>query len=65
LVQNPVDRLERLEALGPENSGVVGDLVVVNVVDVDRPGAAKHVLGDEDRVEVAQRSVGHAAQQRR
>ena len=45
LVQNPVDRLERLEALGPEDSGVVGDLVVVHVVDVDRPGAAQACAG--------------------
>ena len=50
-------------ALGAQDAGVVGDLVVVDVVDVDRPRPLEHVLGDQDRVEVAQRAVGDAAQQ--
>ena len=48
LVQHAVDGLERLQALGPEQAGVVGDLVVVHVVDVDRARSLQHVLGDEN-----------------
>ena len=63
LVEDAVDGLERLEALRAQDARVVGDLVVVDEVDVDRADALEHVLGDQDRVEVAQRAVGDAAQQ--
>ena len=63
LVEDAVDRLQGLEALRAQHPGVVGDLVEVDVVDVDRPRTAEHVLRDQDRVQVPQGAVGDASQQ--
>ncbi len=63
LVEDTIHGLESLQALRTQYSRVVGDLVVVHVVDVDRPEPLEHVLRDQDGVEVAQRTVGDAAQQ--
>ena len=45
LVEDAVDGLERLEALRPQDAGVVGDLVVVDEVDVDRADAPAACAG--------------------
>ena len=44
------------------DTGMVGDLVVVDEVDVDARCARHHRLGHEGDVEVAEHHVGHAAQ---
>ena len=58
LVEAP-ERGQRLDARGP---GVVSDLVVVDVVDVDAAGAAHHLLAHDCGVEVAQQAVAEGAQ---
>ena len=40
---------------------MVGDLVVIDVVDVDAPGALAHLLRDDRGVEVALQHVGRGA----
>ena len=40
---------------------MVGDLVVVDIVDVDAANPAHHLLGDDCRVEVAQETVAECA----
>ena len=49
-----VDAGQRVERLGLADAGVVGDRVVVHVVDVDDPPPAQHRVGDQGGVEVAE-----------
>ncbi len=59
-----VDPVERVERLAPLGSAVVGDLVVVGVVDEDDGGAAVHLLDDERGRQVAQGDVRRGARDR-
>ena len=57
----PVDAVERLERLDPLGPAVMGQLVVVGEVGVDDVGAAVHLLDDQGRVDVAQEHVAGGA----
>ena len=56
-----VDAVERLERLDPLGPAVVGQLVVVGEVGVDDVGAAVHLLDDQRGVDVAQQDVAGGA----
>ena len=60
----PVDAVERVERLAPLGPAVVGDLVVVGVVDVDDRRAAVHLLDHEGGRQVAQGDVRRRARER-
>ncbi len=62
-LDHPVEPLERAHRLGPGRSGVVGDLVVVEHVDVDHRGAARHLVGHDRDAQVAQHHRGQPAQE--
>ncbi len=57
-----VETSERGQRLDPGPAGVVRDLVVVDVVDVDAAGASHHLLAHDGGVEVAQQAVAEGAQ---
>ena len=59
-----VDAVERVERLGPLRAAVVGDLVVVGVVEVDDRRAAPHLLHHERGAERAEGDVGGRADPR-
>ena len=56
--KDPIQTVEGGERLGAEHAGVVGDLVVVNVVDVDALGPLTHFLRNDRGVEIALHDVG-------
>ena len=58
-VEHLVERLQDLQGLEPVATRVVSDLVVVDEVHVDAPGAAQHLPADERHVQVAQHAVAH------
>ena len=51
--EDPIQAVEGCQGLGAEHAGMVGDLVVIDVVDVDALGALAHLLRDDRGVEVA------------
>ena len=53
LGEHGVDAGQRVQRLGLQDAGVVGDGVVVDEVDVDAAPALEHGVGDQRRVEVA------------
>ena len=57
LAEEGVEPHQRVEGLGPHDAGVVGDRVVVDVVDVDAAGTGGQCLPDHDAVEVAHDAV--------
>src|SRR5215213_4188299 len=59
--KDPVQPVKGGDRLGAEHAGMVGDLVVVNVVDVDALGSLTHFLRDHCSVEVALHDVGSGA----
>ena len=50
--KDPIQPVKGGERLGSEYAGMVGDLVVVHVVDVDALGSLTHFLRDHRRVEI-------------
>lgn len=64
-LQAPDDAIEPLkggERFRAGRAGVVGNLVVVHEIAVDGWGAATHLFGDEDRVQLAKQDVSRGSQ---
>ena len=51
--ENPVQTVESRQRLGAEHAGMMGDLVVIDVVDIDALRSLAHLLGDDGGVEIA------------
>ena len=59
--QDPVQAVECGERLGAEHAGVMGDLVVVDVVGIDALRSLAHFLRDHRGVEIALQHVRRGA----
>ena len=57
--QHVIEPIERGQRLRPQAAGVMGHLVVVDIVDVHGPRATDHLLGHQRGVEVPQYDVRH------
>ena len=56
--QDPIQAVQSRQRLGTEHAGMVSDLVVVDVVDVDALRPLPHLLRDDRGVEIALQHVG-------
>src|SRR4029453_8047986 len=60
--ENPVQTVESRQKLRAEHACMMGDLVVIDVVDVDALRSLAHRLGDDSCVEIALENIGRGAQ---